>query len=205
MKSKAKTVMIVISVIWLVFSLTISILLFRKYTAIYIFGLLFEFSTFTFFAGIIFLILLFIGCQSTYYSQSRYIIMFIAALWIVTNCFFCIGSLKNTFLEHRNTKRYTITLSDGNEILFYEKIGENKYMTSDIYICRKDLFLVRGLGGLGNSSMYTNNGNKLPEYTYNEETKEITFYGTYKYSDELHEQFPNLEDREDTFTFEVER
>ena len=203
MKSKKKTIMFVISMVWLVISVVISILLFTKYTDFYVFGLLIKDFTFVSIAGIIFFILLFFGCQSTYYSQSRYIVLFVGALWIVLSGFLCVSSLKDTFSEHRNTKRYTITLSDGNVLLFYEKIGENKNMYTSVDVYRKDLLLVRELGGFG--SHFINSGTNLPNYLYDEDTTEITFYGTYRYSDEMHKDFPDLKDREDTFTLKVER
>lgn len=189
--------------VWLVISVVTSILLFTKYTDFYIFGLLIKEIAFVSIAGIIFFILLFFGCQSTYYSQSRYIVLFVGALWIVLSGFLCVSSLKDTFSEHRNTKRYTITLSDGNVLLFYEKIGENKNMYTSVDVYRKDLLLVRELGGFG--SHFINSGTNLPNYLYDEDTTEITFYGTYRYSDEMHKDFPDLKDREDTFTLKVER
>ena len=201
MKSKKKTVMFVISMIWLIFSVVVSILLFTKYTHFYVFGLLIRELAFVGISGIIFFVLLFFGCQSTYYSQSRYIVIFVGVLWIALSSILCWNSMKETFTEHRNTKRYTITLSDGNKLLFYEQIGENKNMFSYVDVYRKDLFLIRELGGFG--SQYINKDTDTPNYSYNEDTKEITFYGTYKYSDELHEQFPDLEDREDTFVLNV--
>ena len=197
MKSKKKTIMFIISMIWLVFSVVTTVLMFTKYTDFYVFGLLIGEFAFAGISGIIFFILLFLACQSTYYSQSRYIVLFLGVLWIVLSGIFCVSSLKETFTEHIDTKRYTITLSDGNVLLFYEKTGKG----CDVY--RKDLLLVRELGGFGYK--YVDNESKLPRYLYNEETKEITFYGTYRYSDELHEQFPDLEDRHDTFTLKVER
>ena len=203
MKDKKNTVMFIISIVWLVFSVIVSVLLFTKYTDFYLFGLLIKPLTFIFAAGVILLILLFFSFPSPYYSQAKHVVLFIGVLFLVCGGLFGWSGLKETFTEHRNTKRYTITLSDGNKLLFYEKIGENKNMITDIDVYRKDLFLIRELGGFG--SQYINKDTDLPNYSYNEDTKEITFNGTYIYSDELHEQFPDLEDREDTFTFEVER
>ncbi|WP_303797194.1 hypothetical protein [Ruminococcus flavefaciens] len=203
MKSKKKTIMFVISMVWLVISGVISVLLFTKYTEFYVFGLLIKEFAFVGIAGLIFFILLFFGCQSTYYSQSRYIVIFFGVLWIALSSILCWSSLKETFTEHINTKRYTITLSDGNVLLFYEKKGENKNMFTEVDVYRKDLLLVRGLGGFG--KQFINENTDLPNYSYNEDTTEITFYGTYRYSDEMHQDFPNLKDREDTFTLKVVR
>lgn len=76
-------------------------------------------------------------------------------------------------------------------------------MFTEVDVYRKDLLLVRGLGGFG--KQFINENTDLPNYSYNEDTTEITFYGTYRYSDEMHQDFPNLKDREDTFTLKVVR
>ncbi|SFY12739.1 DUF308 domain-containing protein [Ruminococcus sp. XPD3002] len=194
----SKILPIIIGVIWLVFSIIMVVMLSDKYTDIYLFGLLFGKAAFIAFAGIVLLVLLFFSFKSDDSSQARYIVLFVGVLWIVFGILFCSDDLKNTFTEHKNTKRYTISLPDGKEVLFYEETAEDENTIASIEFYKKDLFLVRKLGSFGTS--FTDNGSKLPEYSYNEETKEITFIPP----EEFYEEYDDPESIADFLTFSLD-
>ncbi|MBR6986062.1 MAG: hypothetical protein IKH75_21555 [Ruminococcus sp.] len=197
-KLVSKILPIIISVIWLIFSIIMIVMLSNKYTGIYLFGLIFGKAAFIGFAGIVLLVLLFFFFKSSASSQAKYIVLFVGALWIVFCVLLCSDDLKKTFTEHKNTKRYTISLPDGKEVLFYEETAEDENTIAPIEFYKKNLLLVRKLGSFGTS--FTDNGSKLPEYSYNEETKEITFIPP----EEFYEEYDDPESIADFFTFNLD-